>query len=252
MPNSIAIFSIFLLGALGATSQQDGSVGPRAIRATSVNWSGVVIQGENISSVSGTFPVLEPGIPNVNETGKHAYSASVWVGIDGYNKTICPDGGLWQAGVLTQHHNLTGEIWYQPFYELYPDPPVFLDIGNNTAGDMIKVSLDVANIHQASVVLENLTTGRAFNQTVNITHPLCFSSAEWIVERSYSLSGLIGLLNFGTETIRDLTYTLGGQVHASLPDNTTILDIANDELNNTVQTSTEVTQTSIEITYLGS
>lgn len=116
MLNNIAIFATFLLGALGASSQQGGLAGLRTIRASSVNWSGVVIQGQNISSVSGTFPVLEAGIPNVNETGKHAYSASVWIGIDGYNKTICPDGGLWQAGVLTQHHNLTGEIWYQPLY----------------------------------------------------------------------------------------------------------------------------------------
>ncbi|KAI1439743.1 concanavalin A-like lectin/glucanase [Annulohypoxylon stygium] len=252
MLNNIAIFATFLLGALGASSQQGGLAGLRTIRASSVNWSGVVIQGQNISSVSGTFPVLEAGIPNVNETGKHAYSASVWIGIDGYNKTICPDGGLWQAGVLTQHHNLTGEIWYQPFYELYPDPPVFLDIGNSTAGDMMKVSLDIASVNQASVVLENLTTGHAFNQIVNITHPLCMSSAEWIVERAYSISGLIGLLDFGTETINELSYTLGGQIYTSLSDEITILDIVNDELNNTVQTSTDVTQTSINVTYLGS
>lgn len=116
----------------------------------------------------------------------------------------------------------------------------------------MKVSLDIASVNQASVVLENLTTGHAFNQIVNITHPLCMSSAEWIVERAYSISGLIGLLDFGTETINELSYTLGGQIYTSLSDEITILDIVNDELNNTVQTSTGVTQTSINVTYLGS
>ena len=86
--------------------------------STSINWSGIVVQSQNITSVSATFPVLSAKIPQVNETGKHAYSGSVWVGIDGYNKTLCPDGGLWQAGVMTQHHAITGELWFQAWYVL--------------------------------------------------------------------------------------------------------------------------------------
>lgn len=65
-----------------------------------------------VTSVSATFPILEPGIPSKAEQGKHAYSGAVWLGIDGYNKTVCPEG-LWQAGIMTQHHNITGETWIQ-------------------------------------------------------------------------------------------------------------------------------------------
>lgn len=112
--------------------------------------------------------------------------------------------------------------------------------------------LDVPSSTQASVILENQSTGRGFNETVNLTSPLCLSSAEWIVERAYSLSGLIGLVDFGTEIINNVTYTVNGVVHTSIPNEVTITDIIDDELNNVQQTFTEVYEDSIKISYLGS
>lgn len=107
-----AILSAFVATALGAPRQHDGSLSKRASRDTSIVWAGGVVQGENITAVSGTFPVIRSTLPTVSEPGKHAYSASAWIGIGGYTK-VCTDSGLWQAGVMTQHHALTGEIWHQ-------------------------------------------------------------------------------------------------------------------------------------------
>ncbi|KAI1477415.1 concanavalin A-like lectin/glucanase [Daldinia eschscholtzii] len=243
--------SAFFAVALAAPSSHDGFLNPRSTEKTSINWSGAVVQGKNITAVTATFPVLDTKIPAVNETGKHAYQGTAWIGIDGYNKTVCPEG-LWQAGVMTSHHALTGEIWFQAWYEWYPDPPVFVDIGDISAGDIINVALNAPTPTQASVVLENQSTGRGFNQTVNLTRPLCLSSAEWIVERAYTLSGLVGLIDFGTETISDITYTVGDELHTSIPDDVTIINIINDEDNNVQQTSTEVSGNTIKVTYLGS
>lgn len=100
--------------ALAAPQPQghDGLLLERASRDTSIVWAGGVVQDENITAVTGSFPVIRSKLPTLSEPGKHAYSASAWIGIGGYTK-VCPDSGLWQAGVLTQHHALTGEIWHQ-------------------------------------------------------------------------------------------------------------------------------------------
>lgn len=115
---------------------------------------------------------------------------------------------------------------------------------------MIKMSLDAEDTLRPSLHMENLNTGGSFDITVNGTRPLCRSSAEWIVERSYTLSGLVGLLDFGTERFTDIAYTVDGEVVDKIPDHVTVLDIINDELNNTVQTHTEVSADYIEVTYL--
>ncbi|KAI7774369.1 hypothetical protein LA080_008843 [Diaporthe eres] len=245
------ILNAFVATALAAPSQHDRSLLKRADRDTSIFWAGGVVQGENITAVTGTFPVIRSKLPSVSKPGKHVYSATAWVGIGGYTK-VCTDSGLWQAGVITQHHALTGEVSHQAWYELYPDPPVFLDIGNITDGDIIKVSLEVLSSTEASVDLQNQSTGKGFSQRTNITHRLCQKTAEWIVERSYTLSGQVGLIDFGTETIDNIAYTALGEVHTTVPDDVTLVDIVNDQANNTIQTHTESRESSIQVTFLGS
>lgn len=108
----VGVLSAIVAAALAAPSKHGGPLLERAERTTSIVWAGGVVQSENITAVTGTFPVIRSKLPTVSEPGKHAYSASAWVGIGGYTK-VCPDSGLWQAGVMTQHHALTGEVWHQ-------------------------------------------------------------------------------------------------------------------------------------------
>lgn len=117
---------------------------------------------------------------------------------------------------------------------------------------IIKITLEVLSSTEASVDLENQSTGEGFNQTTNITHAICQQTAEWIVERSYTLSGLVGLIDFGTETIDNIAYTASGELHTTIPDDVILVDIANDEANNTIQTHTEYHESAIEVTFLGS
>lgn len=117
---------------------------------------------------------------------------------------------------------------------------------------IIKVSLNVLSSTQASVDLVNQSTGKGFSQTTNITHAICQKTAEWIAERSYTLSGLVGLIDFGTEIIDNIGYTASGEVHTTIPEDVILVDIVNDEANNTVQTRTEYEAGSIHVTFLGS
>lgn len=72
------------------------------------------------------------------------------------------------------------------------------------------------------------------------------------MERSYTLSGLVGLIDFGTETIDNIAYTASGEVHSAIPDDVILVDIINDEANNTIQTHTEYDEAAIHVTFLGS
>lgn len=119
------------------------------------------------------------------------------------------------------------------------------------SAQIIKVSLEVLSSTEASIDLENQSTGQGFSQTTNITHPICQQTAEWIVERSYTISGLVGLIDFGIETIYNIAYTDSGEVHTAVPDDVTLVDIVNDEANNTIQTHTEYHEAAIEVTFLG-
>lgn len=115
----------------------------------------------------------------------------------------------------------------------------------------IKVSLEVLSSTEVSVDLENQATGKGFSQTTNVTHTICQKTAEWIVERSYTISGLVGLIDFGTETIDNIAYTASDEVHTTIPDDVILVDIANDEANGTIQTRTEYHDAVIEVTFLG-
>lgn len=117
---------------------------------------------------------------------------------------------------------------------------------------IIKVSLEVVSSTEVSVDLENQSTGQGFSKTTNITQTVCQKTAEWIVERSYTLSGLVGLIDFGTETIDNIAYTASGEAHTTIPGDVILVDIVNDEANNTVQTRSEYHEAAIEVTFLGS
>lgn len=87
---------------------------PRILAAGSdynENWAGAVLTGEKVTAASGSFPVLKAAVPTKKETGEKEYTASAWVGLDGYN---C--NGLWQAGV-DSIVEASGETSFYAWYE---------------------------------------------------------------------------------------------------------------------------------------
>lgn len=75
------------------------------------NWAGAVLTGESVTAASGSFPVLKAAVPTEKEAGEKEYTASAWVGLDGYN---C--NGLWQAGVDSIVES-SGETSFYAWYE---------------------------------------------------------------------------------------------------------------------------------------
>lgn len=75
------------------------------------NWAGAVLTGESVTAASGSFPVLKAAVPTEKETGEKEYTASAWIGLDGYN---CD--GLWQAGVDSIVES-SGETSFYAWYE---------------------------------------------------------------------------------------------------------------------------------------
>lgn len=79
---------------------------------SSPNWAGAVVTGDSITEASGSFQVLTAKVPTSQETGESEYTASAWVGLDGYGGC----DGLWQAGVDSIVES-SGQTSFYAWYE---------------------------------------------------------------------------------------------------------------------------------------
>lgn len=95
------------------------------------SWAGAVLTGSAYTGVSATFPIPKPAVGTTGETSASEFSASTWLGIDGYN---CDN--LWQAGVDSTIVKSTGAISYYAWYEWYPAGTEVIDLGTLSANDV--------------------------------------------------------------------------------------------------------------------
>ncbi|KAL1861394.1 hypothetical protein Daus18300_008925 [Diaporthe australafricana] len=204
------------------------------------NWAGAVLTGKSVTAASGSFPVLKAAVPTEKETGEKEYTASAWIGLDGYN---CD--GLWQAGVDSIVES-SGETSFYAWYEWYPADTQVVDLGEISAGDVINVELTAASTTEASVVLENKTNGKKFTKTVTSSDALCATAAEWILEDVTFQDSNTGLANFGSVTFSDIKATVGGASTSSISD-AVIMDIQDTDQN--ILTSSKVSGSTVVVTY---
>lgn len=94
------------------------------------SWAGAVVTGI-YTGVSASFPIPKPKVGSTGETSAAKFTASTWIGIDGYN---C--NNLWQAGVDATIEKSTGEISYYAWYEWYPADTQVIELGTLTADDV--------------------------------------------------------------------------------------------------------------------
>ncbi|KAG8156413.1 hypothetical protein KVR01_013754 [Diaporthe batatas] len=221
------------------SQQNKGRILERA-SAYNVNWAGALLTGKNVTAASGSFPVPKAAVPTEKEAGLKEYTASAWVGLDGYN---CK--GLWQAGVDSIVES-SGETSFYAWYEWLPADTQVVDLGEISAGDVINVELTAASTTEASVVLENKTSGKKFTKTVTSSDALCGTAAEWILEDVTFQDPDTGLANFGSVTFSDTKATVGGSNTSSISD-AIIMDIR--DTNNTVLTSSKVSGSDVVVTY---
>lgn len=170
--------------------------------SVSANWAGYVAQGNNFSSVSGSWVQ-----PSAKCTASNSYSA-FWVGLGGASDQ---SGALEQVGTQA-NCSADGSTSYYAWYELVPAAPVKLDLAVKP-GDHItgKVTVNGTTI---VVALTNSTTGQSASKTLQ-TDNIDTSSAEWIAEAPSACdnSGAcrpLSLADFGTVKFTDATATAGG------------------------------------------
>jgi hypothetical protein len=148
----------------------------------SYNWAGYTVNGNNFTSVTGTW-----NIPNISSSPSPSADAT-WVGIGGVTTQ-----DLIQAG--TQAIDQNGQIQYQAWYETLPQNSQTLPLTVN-AGDSISASITQQNAGQWLINLRDNTSGQNYQTTVQYNSSL--SSAEWIEEMPMAGNGFIPLDNFGT------------------------------------------------------
>ncbi|KAF7944769.1 uncharacterized protein EAE97_005402 [Botrytis byssoidea] len=205
------------------------------------SWSGAVLTGAVYTGVSASFSIPKPQVGTTGETSASDFTASTWVGIDGYN---C--NNLWQAGVDATIEKSTGEVSYYAWYEWYPAATQVIELGTLTAEDVISVNITTSGLNQGTVVMENKSTGKSYTKTVSSANTLCGVSAEWIMEDLSVDSSNIGLANYGSVVFSDAVATTASKT--VIPSRAVILDI--ETSSNIVLTKSSVTDKSVTIAYV--
>ncbi|KAF3009393.1 hypothetical protein E8E14_009008 [Neopestalotiopsis sp. 37M] len=225
-----------------ASSSSSSSAHASADVEYNESWAGAVVTGSDMTGVSASFEVPDPAIPTSGQTSATYHTASVWIGMDGYN---C-DGGLWQAGVDATIDS-TGTSFYA-WYEWYPEDTVAIDLGDIAAGDVITVNLtsSASDYTTGYIVMENQSTGKSFTKTVtDSSAALCGSAIEWIMEDLVVDGSENGLADFGTVTFSDAAGTSSsGSVDIA---SAQILDI--EDSDGTALTASSATSDSVVIVY---
>jgi hypothetical protein len=149
----------------------------------STNWSGynqgtLEKGGTLFSSVDGTWTVPTA---TQHKAGEAEYSAT-WAGIGGGcvdANCLVTDSTLIQAGT-SQDVDASGKAHYSAWWEIIPEPSTPIANFAVAAGNVIRVHIAETTPGIWSISVQNLTTGKTFNQTTpySSTH----ATAEWIEE----------------------------------------------------------------------
>lgn len=206
----------------------------------SENWAGAVLIGTGYTGVTAEFTVPTPSTPSGGSSNKE-YCASAWVGIDG---DTCGTAIL-QTGVDFCIQG--GKVSYDAWYEWYPDYAYDFSGISISSGDTIKVTVDATSKTAGSATVENVSTGKSVTHTFsgNVDGDLCEYNAEWIVEDFEEGSSLIAFADFDSVTFSGAEATDGSSTVG--PSGATIMDI---EQENTVLTSSSVTDDSVTVKYV--
>ncbi len=156
----------------------------------SLNWAGYVITAGDgsVNSVTGSFVV-----PTVTGSSGTTYVA-LWVGIDGYN-----DNTVEQTGIMIEDSG--GALSYYVWYEYYPKSPVYAPSSDTVSpGETIEASVTYSK-GEFDTTIEAIVNGAVqwtFSSGPTKVGGANDDSAEFIVERPATSTGLTSLADFGT------------------------------------------------------
>jgi hypothetical protein len=210
------------------------------------NWAGGVLEGSGFKTVTGTFTIPKVSVPS-GGSSRTLYSASAWVGIDGYS---CSSAIL-QTGVDFSIQN--GAVTYDAWYEWFPDYAYDFTGISFSAGDSVTVTVIASSKTGGVATIKNNSKGTSVSHTFSgqTEGSLCQTDAEWIVEDFTQINGgqesLVPLVNFGTVTFSGASATTNSGSKIG-PAGADVIDLisANGE---TVLTDVTVGSSSVSVVY---
>jgi hypothetical protein len=181
---SVAFIAALFLALVLSRSQAETrpQLGRGALQL-SHNWAGYVAKGARFTSVRATWRV-----PAVRSGTQPTEVAAVWVGLDGRGTQT-----LEQIGTVSGL--LGGSYYYAAWYEVVPQPPVYLTMPVKP-GDSVSASVTYGRDGLFALALRDNTTGQRF--AVRQTSPGAeLVTAEVVVEAPGTTTGLAPLPDFG-------------------------------------------------------
>ena len=169
----------------------------------STNWAGYAVTHRRpFTSATGRWVQ-----PAATCSGVEATYSAFWVGLGGFAESSF---GVEQTG--TQANCYGGTPSYTAWYELFPAPPVNLQL-RIRPGDRISATVTV-NKKTVLVRLRNVTTSKTFRKTLHLKRP-DIASAEWVAEAPTGCDFLgncstLPLTNFGTVAFSHASATVTG------------------------------------------
>jgi hypothetical protein len=152
------------------------------------NWGGYAATGSGFTSVSASW--TEPKATCNSSNDLYA----PWVGIDGYGTSTVE-----QTGVATDCSS--GSPVDEPWYEMYPANPVYLNTSTYpvSTGDKITASVTYTGSRHYALKLSDSTKGWTYSTTKSLTASR--ASAEVIIESPTGAYPNFGTLNFTSATV---------------------------------------------------
>jgi hypothetical protein len=161
----------------------------RGFNINGYNWGGYAATGSGFTSVSATW--VQPSATCSHTTDLYA----PWVGLDGYGSSTVE-----QTGVATDCSS--GTPVNEPWYEMYPAAPVYLNTGTYpvSAGNTIHASVVYAGSNKFTLTLQNVSRGWTFTTTKTLRSARR-SSAEVIIESPPGKYPNFGTVSFSAATV---------------------------------------------------
>jgi hypothetical protein len=158
----------------------------------SSNWAGLLDTGTTFTGIGATWtvPTVKPSIP--------LEVSGTWIGIDGVQYP-----GIMQTGIVQASGG--GQTLYDAWYELYPQPAVYLGWAINP-GDTMHASITKISLNRWSLTISDINSRQSFSSAFYYSGPGL--SAEWIEEPpGDSFGGQATLSDFGSVTFSNLSVT---------------------------------------------
>ncbi len=169
-----------------------------------MNWAGYVVQTSLANPQPGAIDALEANwnVSAVDCAGTSGeYSASFWIGIDGYTSS-----NIIQIG--TESDCTRGSPQYYCWYELFPQNGVVLDLTIDP-GDEIHARIEYIGNDTFRLTITDTTNGDDFSTTV-VSPGANRNSAEWIVEAPVYRNRILPLSDFGPVDFMNTSVTVKG------------------------------------------